>query len=516
MNRSVLLLFILISLSISVALGQISRVNISEKTIGINKINNKDIITKDYSFIPKVENFYIDSIRNYAIIQLRNMEKDSITLKNDGYFLALDLSLDSVLWEKPFDYSIDNLYFYNNSLLHCTQNKINFISTKTGETSLSLDNSLYYIEKNKKIALAYKTNLPTSSNIVEAIDISSGKILWERDIDRENGWDNIHLINDSILAIYSDAFYLININNGKTIEFKAKTIDKRYGKTILTGTLSLTLAILTGSYDIDIEAPEEINYLQSDILADSSYYFYASKDKLYKLDKTGKIIWNQQFEKLKVSHSTLFKKDSILYMINNGYAFKDGEIIDYGIPFLAAFNAITGEPIYYNIFKEKTKKNERILDYKLEGREIILVFKESIGRYQLNNGSFLSERKVKNSEYGEIISFIKDDIYIKKSGNYIKILDIYPKNYNIYTSYGYVLSLNRDFTTREISSYNDIFFSSSTANKGDEILVSDSILTVISSSNRIILEIPYLNNPIIIRDKLFATKENSFFAIDFQ
>ena len=74
------------------------------------------------------------------------------------------------------------------------------------------------------------------------------------------------------------------------------------------GTLSLTLAILTGSYDIDIDEPERINYLQSDILLDSAYFFYASKENLYKLHKDGTIIWTKKFKKKKISRSTLLKR----------------------------------------------------------------------------------------------------------------------------------------------------------------------------------------------------------------
>lgn len=506
-----LLLFFL--LSISQLSAQVSIFNITEKKLGTNTFNKEDIVGREYTFVAGVEKFFIDSLRNYAIIQVRNRTEDGKTLKRDGYFLVLDLSSDSILWEKSFDYPTDNLYLYDSTLLYYTQNTINFISTKTGQTLLSLDKSLYYIEPEKKIALVYKTNLSKGSNIVEAIDISSGKKLWERDIERENGWDNIYRINDSILVIYSDAIYLVNINNGKGMEFKAKTVDRKYGKTILTGTLSLTLAILTGSYDIDIEEPVEINYLQSDVFYDSSYYFYASKDKLYKLDRAGGIIWNHKFRKKKISYSTLFQKDSILYMINNGYAFKDGEVIDYGIPFLAAFNQSTGEPIYYKVFNKKDGDKKNILDYKLEGKDIILVFNNSIGRYSLANGDTYLERNFINKDYGGLNQIIKDDIYLRNTGYFNKIADKYPSNYNIYTGNGYILSLNRRFQEEKIISNQDIYSSFSKL-LSNNLISNYRDISIIGKDNRIILELPYLDDAILVGNKLFARANNNFIAIE--
>lgn len=513
MKKSIIFFSIILICLVNISFAQVSEFTIQEKTIGKTYLNNKDIKVKDYCFLSNVEHFDIDSINNYALIQLRNTTKDGKTLKSDGSFLLFDLNKDSILWEKEMDYSAESLYLYDSFLVHTKEKTINILNKRSGETLYGLDNTLYYISPDKNIALAYKTSLPLSSNIVEAIDIKTGTTLWQREIGRENGWDNIKKLNDSILVIYSDAIYTVNLRDGKGMDFTSKTVEKKYTKAILMGTLSLTLAILTGSYDIDIDEPERINYLQSDILLDSAYFFYASKENLYKLHKDGTIIWTKKFKKKKISRSTLFKKDSVLYMINNGYALKEGETLDYGTPFLAAFNSNTGDEIFFNIFNEKKRNKESVTDYKVEGKEIIILFKQSISRYSLDNGDLLIERNFKNKEYGEIVSFIKDDIYTKEGGNYSKIIDLYPRNYNIYTSYGLSLSLTKDFSTQEIIPYQDIYFQGNKT-KDKDILISDSILSIINKIGQPILEIPYFNDAIIVKQKLFFRKEKNFSFID--
>lgn len=513
MYKRIIFLVLILYCSLANGFAQVSDFSITQKTIGKTFLKNKDIRAKEYTFISKVESFHIDSINNYALIQLRNTTKGGNTLKNDGSFILFDLNKDSILWEKPMDYSTESLYFYDSSIVHTTEKKINILDKRSGEILYTLDNSLYYISPDKNIALAYKTSLPSSSNLVEAIDIKTGTKLWERKIGRENGWDNTQKLNDSLIVIYSDAIYTINLRDGKGIDFTSKTVEKKYTKAILMNTLNIAFAIMSDSYDLDIEDPERINYLQSDILLDSSYFYYASKDKLYKFHKDGTIIFTKKFEKKKISRSTLVKKDSVLYMINNGYALKNGEMVDYGTPFLAAFNANTGHEIFSNVFNDKKKSKESVLDYKIEGREIIILFKQSIARYSLDNGDLLIERKIKNKEYGEIVSFVKDDIYRKDEGNYKKIIDLFPRNYNIYTSYGLCLSLNKNFSTQELIPYQDIYFQSFKT-KDKDIISSDTILSIINKIGQPIMEIPYFNDAIIVKEKLFFRKEKTFSKVD--
>ena len=133
------------------------------------------------------------------------------------------------------DYSAESLYLYDSFLVHTKEKTINILDKRSGETLYGLDNTLYYISPDKNIALAYKTSLPLSSNIVEAIDIKTGTTLWQREIGRENGWDNIKKLNDSILVIYSDAIYTVNLRDGKGMDFTSKNRRKEIHKGYTNG-----------------------------------------------------------------------------------------------------------------------------------------------------------------------------------------------------------------------------------------------------------------------------------------
>jgi len=54
--------------------------------------------------------------------------------------------------------------------------------------------------------------------------------------------------------------------------------------------------------------------------------------------------------------------------------------------------------------EDEDKKN--ILDYKFEGKDIILLFNNSIGRYSLANGDACLERNFINKDYGGLNQII--------------------------------------------------------------------------------------------------------------
>ena len=86
MKKSIIFFSIIFICLVNISFAQVSEFTIQEKTIGKTYLNNKDIKVKDYCFLSNVEHFDIDSINNYALIQLRNTTKDGKTLKSDGSF----------------------------------------------------------------------------------------------------------------------------------------------------------------------------------------------------------------------------------------------------------------------------------------------------------------------------------------------------------------------------------------------------------------------------------------------
>ncbi|MFA7131807.1 MAG: PQQ-binding-like beta-propeller repeat protein [Bacteroidales bacterium] len=485
----------------------------TEKIIGTNHVTKNEIKAKEFLFTKRVHDFYIDSINNYAIIQFRNTERDDESIDNEGSVILFDLNDSSIKWENKFDFSDENLYFNDSLIINYTSNKMYLWDLSSGENIWEANNSLYYLFKDQKIALAYNSSWGKSSNKLEGIDIKSGEKVWERKISTDDGWDNIYSINDSIVIIYSNGFHTLNLNDGKGIDFVSKTNYKNYTYLILTNALGITLGILTGVFTYTYDEPIVTSDIQSKILIDSSYLFYASRHNLYKLNQDGTIVWNKKLNKKKISNSTLFKKDSIVYMINNGYAIKNGVKVNYGTTSLTAYNTYSGNQIFYSPFVDKKKKDDMILDYKVEKDEIVFLFKKSIARYSLIDGKFISDRNFNIKEYGDMVSFIEDNIYHKDNLYYSKITKTYPKNYNIFTNFGLALSLNEKFETQALLEYKDLYFLSLRA-KTYEILTNDSLISIINNNGKTITELTLLKDVVIIRDKLFGKKENSLFMFD--
>ncbi|MBP6430037.1 MAG: hypothetical protein KA273_06510, partial [Bacteroidales bacterium] len=81
------------------------------------------------------------------------------------------------------------------------------------------------------------------------------------------------------------------------------------------------------------------------------------------------------------------------------------------------------------------------------------------------------------------------------------------------TSYGLCLSLNKNFSTQELIPYQDIYFQSFKT-KDKDIISSDTILSIINKIGQPIMEIPYFNDAIIVKEKLFFRKEKTFSKVD--
>lgn len=486
----------------------------NEKVIGENFITNSDIEAKEYIFSDRLHMFYVDSLNNYATIQLRNLAKRDKSLDNEGEVVLFDLNSNSTKWKNKYDFSLENLYFVDSFIINATSNKMYLWNLSNGENVWKKSNSLYHLSEKKKIALAYNYSfLDDNSSLLEGIDIRTSDKLWERKIKRKYGWDNISNLNDSVVIVYSGGFHSININSGKGLDFDAETINENYTGLILTNVAGIALGLLTGSFIYDYGDPVVINDIQSDVLIDSLNMFYASRTNLFKLKSDGTVLWKNSLEKKAVSHSTLFKKDSILYMINNGYAFKYGAKVNYGTPSFSAFNINSGAKLFSKAFLDKEKKDDMILDYKVVGDEILLVFKGSVARYSLSDGSFIAERKFNKEQYGELDSFVKNHIYVKTESGYKKLNTLYPEDYYIYTSFGVVLDLNERFETQEEIEYNQLYAQTFKSN-GIEIVVNDSITAIINKEGQTITELPAFYDAIIVKDKLYGKNEKSLFIVD--
>ncbi|NCC18058.1 MAG: hypothetical protein EOM29_03890 [Bacteroidia bacterium] len=482
-------------------------INLTSDTILTkNLITNTDIKAKVYTFEDRVYNFYIDSSSNTTTISLRKLAKNKKEYKSEGNILVFDFDKNEILWNKTISYDNHNFYQLDSLLVYYANNDIELWNIRNGKELWHSDKNLYYSIPKKKIALTYPNS--QNSKKLEAIDISTGNSLWKREIENENGWEDIQSVNDSLYLIYSNGFHTLNINDGKGIDFKATTDDKDYTGVIIVSAASIALAILIDSYEIPDVEPSVVNNIRSNVLIDSSAIFFASRKKLSKIDNETKTLWEVELAKKDISHSNLFKKDSVLYMVNYGYAKKEGKKIEYGKPYLKAYNESNGNLIYSLMLE-----GESVLDYKIKKDRIIFLYDNGISQYSLIDGEFISNRKFDTKNYGNITSFVDSNVYYNNNSIYQPLIKEEKNNYCITFSTGYIQLLNSRFETIEEKPYEELYFLDSKYNEF-EILTQDTLTILINKEGTPVLHLPNFYYAIISQGKLYGKNENSLLEID--
>lgn len=155
------------------------------------------------------------------------------------------------------------------------------------------------------------------------------------------------------MIVVAAGLHSININNGKGWDYNTITGKKDYSGTVAANAVGVAAGLLTGTF-IMSTGHNLVRDVVSNSLVDSSYIYFASKEQLSKIDKqTGEIAWKYPFPNDLASKSSLFMNEDIVFMINKGYAFMGYRQLDFGKPFIAAFDRETGKQKYLTLINVK-------------------------------------------------------------------------------------------------------------------------------------------------------------------
>ena len=96
-------------------------------------------------------------------------------------------------------------------------------------------------------------------------------------------------------------------------------------------------------------ANNTITGLTSNILSQDSLYYWADRQHISCMDTAFNVVWQTEFPDVKASRSQLFVQDDKLFMLNYGYGLREGASRKkYGRPFIACYNLLNGEEIFFN------------------------------------------------------------------------------------------------------------------------------------------------------------------------
>jgi len=507
------------------------KVAVNEKVVGKNLIDNSDIKGVEYLFSERIHEFFVDTATSYLTVQLRGYNFDGTKLKKKGNIIQYDLKNEKILWKKAIDYEICELLQFGELLIFNEYNDAYGIDKNTGEILWAVKNYLYFANPKYNVGIAYMYNIVAGlyTNELLGFDLLKGKLIWRRNISREFGWNDYFYLNDSTLLVAAAGLHAINIKTGEGWDYNTITGKNLHANpesaevagAIIGGIIGGLIGGLLGgyiapviytNYDALKTGNNIIREVASNALVDKSFIYFASRDSLVMLNKnTGEIAWKYPFENNLASKSSLFIDNNSLYMINSGFAIRGIKQLDFGKPFIAAFDAQTGKQKYLFLLN---KANGYIIDYKLIGDDLYLLFQKAIGQYDLKTGTLLSEKpfpKNKNRDY----SFLDESLfYVSNPHGIFESLDQNEQiKTHIYSHKDRVFAIDNLLNisqTIEYKNINKLFFNY----KDYNLIVNDNKIFIINNNGIKLAEINISSNAIIIDDILYDKQGKSLIVID--
>lgn len=458
----------------------------NEKPVGNNIATNKEIVGNEFIFPERIDKSYLETESNCITIQLRGLILGGPYLKNNGQVVLYNLTNKKLVWNKSINYQ----YYYfeqkGKYIFKTGMNKTYCLDFENGEELWKARNSIAFTNPDLNIGIGYipYINDFISDNSFEGIDLKTGKSIWKREINHDYGLNDIFMLNDSVAMIVTAGLHTVNLKNGAGWDYKA----------------------ITGVPYMQVKKTD----LKSNVIIDSLDIYFASKEKISRLDINGNLIWSTPLPENLTSTSNIILLDSTLYMINSGSSQSGYAILKQGKPFLAAFKSKTGKKLFLNNVDDKSGK---ILESVISQNELVILYKDKIAKCSVQNGTLISEKSIDTGKSGDLEGFINYNIYNKFDSVYKSLALTDTINHYIYTKKKTVLAIDKDLNVvnqfdidqlyKFYLKYNNLRF---LANKDNSI--------VIDKDNKIVAKIDIPGKAKRIGSKLYFVREKSIIEID--
>jgi len=481
----------------------------TEKIIGKNVVTNSVIKGVEYYFPKCIHNAYVDTTSGLFSVQLCKLSRSKGLLKNKGELVVCNLSDGKVRWEKKVFYHTSRLQQCNNNIIHTIDHTSYCLSANSGEKLWELKNSISYADPICKVGVGYKNkDFIGYPNIIQGIDLADGTVLWERKIKKEYGWNEILNINDSVRMFVAAGLHTVNLKNGRGWDYKAVTGEENYtaDKDIASG-----VAGVVASSNVGTGSNTAVGVV-SNIIIDNLDIYIASKDKISRINKrNGNVIWSCPLQTDLTSKSSIFVEKDLIYIVNYGYAFMQCRQIDYGIPFIAAYEKNTGKQIY---FSEVNLKEQPILGFQNIDDKLMLLFSDKVAEYSLETGVKLSEKEIDTYRYGKLKNFVGDHVYIANDNDSYVSLPLSDKTMSyISTTKGEILVLDSKFNIVDKINYGKLSICYLKTDKLTFIVKGNKTI-IINLEGKRVAELFLTSNTILKGDKLYDIQNQGFLKVD--
>lgn len=426
----------------------------NERIIG-KKVDGGDLTAVYYSFPQRLQSFSTDKSMRYICLHFRDTTSNGKSLKNKGEVGIYDIKRREIMWKDPINYLSTLPVFTSEGVLLHEMTKTSLLDFQTGNERWKSSFFHVYVSDSLNVLLGYKY---PASDILRAIRLSDGTELWRRKLSHRYGWQQQYDIYPDKRLIVADDIHELNLLTGEMFTHEAKTGVEDVKGMLLKGVGALALGIATGMVSGGLGyvtyVPTYSNVIigmVSNVLLEDSCYYVADRRCITCLDRQLGTRWRTDLPDKRSSYSRLFMMGDKLYMLNYGYALKDGsKKVKNGRPFIACYDKHSGEEIYFN---QLTTQKDMIEDaYISEDEALYMLFDDGLA-YQYLNDSIVDISLWDTEKYGRLHALVKNGVYryrrdkedfihLESSADYCMVsndkMDIFEvdKKLNVRTRYG--------------------------------------------------------------------------------
>lgn len=430
MKKHLIILFLFFS-------SYITSQDIVESKGGFNYAKSQAIAAEVIDFETRIHKLQYDSVRNTLFMQLRGLSKSGKYLNNKGEILLANLNELDVRWRLPLNFQQSYSSYSNAGIIINEQGrKTSLYCLQTGE-KIWKDKFAIQYQPNNDIMLVYKaTTMNGITDLLQARDVQTKEILWEREVKHKFGWNEIRHLNDSILLLSADNLEAINLNNGNGWVQDIKTGTTDYTSVAVAGAVGIVAGILTGAAVIPVGG-DIVRELCSNIILTDSDIYLADCEGISKFNHSGYEIWRNEFPAKTGSNSVIVHDSTHIYMINYGHGTLGVRHVNVGRPFIACFDKEDGSTVYFN---RLTKKKDQIEDAYFADDTFYMLFDDGIATKHINDTSQIEITAWDDKRYGKIRLLVKSEIYIPNQDKSIfyKVsklngcINVYGEENNVY------------------------------------------------------------------------------------
>lgn len=487
------------------------KVDVTDRIIGTNLITKSPIRAREYNFPEKIYRCHVDTFTGLATVQLREMNKKKTLFKSKGSIAVFDLLNNRIKWSKKINYSKTKIQHFDNAIFLTDRHKSVKLDINDGEPRCEFKNKVSFIEPVNQIGIGYELRkFKIANDNLQGFNLADGTILWNRRIKRDFGWNDVIKISDSTYLIISSGLHEVNIYNGSGWDYDAITGEKKSFSNNYYRIIENLLGKAPESFQVSTDF-DKIRDMTSNLIIDSLRYFFASRDSIVSINRNdGKVLWSYPIPRNFGSKSRIFMDDSLVYMVNFGYAHADYFRIHHGKPFFAAFNKDTGQRKYFNYIQVK---KDPVNDFEVMGDSLYLLFSERITTYSVASGFPVNEKEFVEDPSGKFLGFVSPYVFVRQDSVFTPLLLTDTSNLFLYTSENVILSINQEnYYIEEIDPKR--LYTTRLAIPFLHFLSTRDKTCILDHRQRLIAELDIDGSSVLIDDKLFVVKDKSIFSID--